>query len=74
MEKIVRMGKMDITKALKQQVNSDIRRIITELSNTIAELKKDNHLAFDPVISKLEDVIRMWQSEEERCGRVIADR
>jgi hypothetical protein len=60
------MGKMDITKGIKQQLNSDIQRIISELSKTIVELKKDNHLAFDPVILKLEYLIRIWKSEEEQ--------
>jgi hypothetical protein len=64
---------MDITKTIKQQLNSDIQRIISELSNTIAELKKDNRLAFDPVILKLENVVRVWKSEAEQFECIIAD-
>jgi hypothetical protein len=64
---------MDIAKTIRRQLNSDIQRIINELSNTIAELKKDNSLAFDPVILRLEQVIRIWKSEEEQFECVKAD-
>ena len=53
---------MDITKTIKEQLNSDIERIISELSKIIAELKNDNPLAFDPVIDRLERVIHNWSS------------
>lgn len=64
---------MDIRKSIKKQLNSDIQRIISELSRTIAELKKDNPIVFDPVISKLEQVIRIWKSEEEAFECLRAD-
>jgi hypothetical protein len=64
---------MDITKTIKRQLDSDIQRIISELSETIAELKKHNHLGFDPVISKLESVIRIWKAEKEQveCNPLV---
>ena len=64
---------MDTKKSIKKQLNSDVQRIISELSNTIAELRKDNPLVFDSVILKLEQVIRMWKSEEEQFECVRAD-
>ena len=50
---------------VKLQTDSQIKRIIEELSKIIEELKKENNFRFDPAIMKLERVLRFWKSDQE---------
>ncbi|MCI0416676.1 hypothetical protein L0222_28235 [bacterium] len=46
---------------MRRQIDSDIKRIIDELSKTITELKREDNFAYDPVIARLERVIHYWR-------------